>query len=206
MVRKLVYLRNQEKQYQNQRNNMNRLQQTYQETVVPTLQKELGYTSPLAVPSISKIVLNMGISDPQDPRARQTVVENVVEQFKVIAGQQPQVTKARQSIAGFKLRAGDPLGVMVTMRGERMWQFLDKLISITLPRVKDFQGVSRTAFDAKGNYNLGIDEQIVFPEINYDTIERIRGLQITIVANHSNPDNSRRMLELLGMPFVKETN
>lgn len=185
---------------------MNRLQQTYQETVVPTLQKELGYTSPLAVPSISKIVLNMGISDPQDPRARQTVVDNVVEQFKVIAGQQPQVTKARQSIAGFKLRAGDPLGVMVTMRGERMWQFLDKLISITLPRVKDFQGVSRTAFDAKGNYNLGIDEQIVFPEINYDTIERIRGLQITIVANHSNPDNSRRMLELLGMPFVKETN
>lgn len=184
---------------------MNRLQKTYQETVVPTLKKELEYASPLAVPSISKIVLNMGISDPQDPRARQNVVDNVVEQFKIISGQQPQVTRARKSIAGFKLRQGDPLGVMVTLRGERMWQFLDKLISITLPRVKDFQGVSRTAFDAKGNYNLGLEEQIVFPEINYDTIESVRGLQITIVADHSNPDNSRRMLELLGMPFVKET-
>lgn len=184
---------------------MNRLQQVYQESVVPTLKKELEYTSPLAVPSLDKVVLNMGISNPQEPRARQQVIDNIVDQFKLITGQQPQVTRARQSIAGFKLRKGDPLGVMVTLRGERMWQFLDKLISITLPRVKDFQGVSRTAFDAKGNYNLGLEEQIVFPEINYDLIESIRGLQITVVADHSNPDNSRRMLELLGMPFAKET-
>jgi large subunit ribosomal protein L5 len=114
------------------------------------------------------------------------------------------VTRARKAIAGFKLRQGDPLGVMVTLRGDRMWQFLDKLLSIALPRVKDFQGVSRVAFDDKGNYNLGIEEQIVFPEISFDTIERVRGLQITVVANNSNPDRSRRMLELMGMPFVKE--
>lgn len=184
---------------------MNRLRETYQQTAVPTLQKELGLTSAFGVPSIEKIVINMGLTNPQDPRARQTVAENVVEQFKVITGQKPQITRARKAIAGFKLRQGDPLGVMVTLRGERMWQFLDKVISITLPRVKDFQGVSRTAFDAKGNYNLGLEEQIVFPEINYDMIESIRGLQITVVTNHSNPEHSRRMLELLGMPFVKET-
>jgi len=183
---------------------MNRLKQQYNEQVAKTLQKELKLKSVLAVPSIQKIVVNMGVVDPQDPRARQDVMANIVEQFRVMTGQQPQVTKARKAISGFKLRKGDPLGVMVTLRGEKMWQFLDKLITITLPRVKDFQGVSRTAFDAKGNYNLGIEEQIVFPEINYDTIEGIRGLQVTIVANNSNPDKSRRLLELLGMPFAKE--
>jgi large subunit ribosomal protein L5 len=185
---------------------MNRMLQQYQEVVAPTLQKELGVTTAYALPKITKVVINMGVTDPQDPRARMTVIENVVDQFKVISGQQPQVTKARKAIAGFKLRQGDPLGVMVTLRGERMWQFLDKLISISLPRVKDFQGVSKTAFDAKGNYNLGIEEQIVFPEIEYDKIESIRGLQITVVFESSNPDKSRRVLELLGMPFVKEEN
>lgn len=185
---------------------MNRMRQQYQETVAPTLEKELGVSTAFAVPKITKIVINMGVTDPQDPRARMNVVENVVEQFKVITGQQPQITRARKAIAGFKLRQGDPLGVMVTLRGERMWQFLDKLISITLPRVKDFQGVSKSAFDAKGNYNLGLEEQIVFPEIEYDKIEGVRGLQITIVFESSNPDRSRRLLELLGMPFVKEDN
>ncbi len=159
----------------------------------------------MAVAAITKVVINMGITTPQDPKARQTVAENVVVQFRTITGQQPQITKARQAIAGFKLRKGDPMGVMVTLRGERMWQFLDKLVAITLPRVKDFQGTSLTAFDAKGNYNLGIEEQIVFPEINYDQIESVRGLQITIVAKNSNPERSHRMLELLGMPFAKET-
>jgi large subunit ribosomal protein L5 len=183
---------------------MNRLRQHYIDQVIPTLKKEFDLTSPLAVPTITKIVVNMGVSDPQDPRARETVITNIVEQFRTITGQQPQVTRARQAIAGFKLRQGDPLGVMVTLRSDRMWQFLDKLVSISLPRVKDFQGVSKVAFDAKGNYNLGIEEQIVFPEINYDTIERVRGLQITIVTNNSNPARSVRMLELLGMPFVKE--
>lgn len=183
---------------------MNRLRQHYLDEIVPVLKKEFALTSPLAVPALTKVVVNMGVSDPQDPRARETVIKNIVEQFRTITGQQPQVTRARKAIAGFKLREGDPLGVMVTLRSDRMWQFIDKLISITLPRVKDFQGVSRVAFDAKGNYNLGIEEQIVFPEINYDAIERVRGLQITFVANNSNPDRSRRMLELLGMPFVKE--
>lgn len=184
---------------------MNRLRQQYIDQVVPALQKELGDTSPMAAPAITKVVLNMGITQPVDPRARQQVAENVVEQFRTITGQQPQITKARQAIAGFKLRKGDPMGVMVTLRGDRMWQFLDKLISISLPRVKDFQGTPRNAFDAKGNYNLGLEEQIVFPEINYDQIESVRGLQITIVAKNANPDRARRMLELLGMPFAKET-
>jgi len=183
---------------------MNRLRQHYLDTIAPQLQAEFKLKSLLAVPIISKIVVNMGVTDPQDPRARETVITNILEQFRTITGQQPQTTRARKAIAGFKLREGDPLGVMVTLRGDRMWQFLDKLISITLPRVKDFQGVSKVAFDSKGNYNLGIEEQIVFPEISFDAIERVRGLQITMVTNNSNPERSVRMLELLGMPFVKE--
>lgn len=183
---------------------MNRLRIDYRDKFLPQLQKELKVTTPFALPRVSKIVLNMGVTNPEDPRARKDVIANIVDQFKVITGQQPQVTRARKAIAGFKLRKGDPLGVMVTLRGDRMWQFLDKLIAITLPRVKDFQGVSRTAFDAKGNYNLGLQEQIVFPEIDYDKIESVRGLQITVVMEQSNPDKTRRLLELLGMPFVKE--
>lgn len=183
---------------------MNRLRQHYNEQIAGQLQKELKLQSHMAVPKIQKIVVNMGVTNPQDPRAREQVIANIVEQFRVITGQQPMITKARKAIAGFKLRQGDPLGVMVTLRGDRMWQFLDKLIAITLPRVKDFQGVSKTAFDAKGNYNLGIEEQIVFPEINYDTIESVRGLQITIVMSNSNQERSVRLLELLGMPFVKQ--
>jgi len=183
---------------------MNRLRKQYTEQFAGQLQKELKLKSIMAVPKIQKIVVNMGITNPQDPKARETVIKNILEQFRVITGQQPMTTRARQAIAGFKLRKGDPLGVMVTLRGDRMWQFLDKLIAITLPRVKDFQGVSKTAFDAKGNYNLGIQEQIVFPEINYDTIDSIRGLQITVVMNNSNPERSVRLLELIGMPFVKE--
>ncbi len=183
---------------------MNRLRQKYTDEIVDQLQKEWKLKSVLAVPRFQKIVVNMGITNPQDPKARETVIKNVVEQFRVITGQQPMITKARKAISGFKLRQGDPLGVMVTLRGDRMWQFLDKLIAITLPRVKDFQGVPRKAFDAKGNYNLGIEEQIVFPEINYDAIDSVRGLQITIVMNNSNPERSTRALELIGMPFVKE--
>ncbi len=183
---------------------MNQLRTHFYETVIPALQKEWSENSIFAVPRIKKVVVNMGITDPVDPRARQTVAENVVAQFRVITGQQPQVTRARQAIAGFKLRKGDPLGVMVTLRGEKMWQFLDKLIGITLPRVKDFQGVSNKAFDAKGNYNMGLEEQIVFPEIEYDKIERVRGLQITIVMDKANPERAHRLLELLGIPFAKD--
>ncbi len=180
------------------------LRETYTSEVVPALKKELGYKSVYAVPRISKIVVNAGVANPQDPRQRKPVIENVAEQFKMITGQQPQMTTARKSIAGFKLREGDPLGVMVTLRGKNMWEFLEKLISIALPRVKDFRGISRTAFDGQGNYSLGIEEQIIFPEINYDQIESVRSLQVTIVTTAETDDASRKLLEMLGMPFEKE--
>lgn len=184
---------------------MNRLKKQYQEEIVAKLEKELGIDNVFSVPKLKKIVLNMGVTDfPQNPRSRMNNIDNIVEQFRTITGQHPQVTKAKKSIAGFKLREGEPLGVMVTLRGERMWQFLDKLISTALPRVRDFQGVSRTAFDGQGNYNLGISEQIVFPEINYDTIESIRGLQITFVTNTKSNEHAFALLEALGMPFAKE--
>lgn len=183
---------------------MNRLKQKYQQEVSPKLKKDLAIKSVFSIPKIEKIVLNMGVVDfPQNPKSRMTVIDNVVEQFKIITGQQPQVTLAKKSIANFKLREGEPLGVMVTLRGERMWEFLDKLIAVALPRVRDFRGISRTAFDGQGNYNLGISEQIVFPEIVYDQIESIRGLQITIVTNTKSNEHALALLESLGMPFVK---
>jgi len=181
-----------------------RMKLKYINEVAPVLQKEFKLTNVFSVPKILKIVVNMGVTRPADPKERAKVIENIIEQFEVITGQKPQMTKARKSIAGFKLRAGDPTGVMVTLRGEYMWEFLDKVISLTLPRVKDFRGVSKTAFDGAGNYNLGLSEQIVFPEINYDQIESIRGLQITIVTNTTDNKKSLRILELLGMPFEKE--
>lgn len=180
---------------------MNRLQKQYQEQVVPQLQKEFGVDNAMAVPKIKKIVVNTGISEPQH---QDKALENVSEQLAAITGQKPKVTSARQSIAGFKIRTGDPLGLMVTLRGKRMYQFLDKLISIVLPRVKDFQGVSLTAFDQSGNYSLGIREQIVFPEIDYDKIDKVRGLQISIVINGDSTQQNLHMLKLLGMPFAKE--
>ncbi len=180
---------------------MNRLKQKYQQEVAPVLQKEFAHANTFSVPKIQKIVVNMGITDAQ---GREAVVNNVVEQFKVITGMKPNITRARKAIAGFKSRVGDPLGVMVTLRGEYMWEFLDKLISLALPRVKDFQGVSRTAFDQNGNYNLGIEEQIVFPEINYDQIHSVRGLQVTVVTNTKKSEETFRLLELLGMPYAKK--
>lgn len=184
---------------------MNRLKKQYQEEIVAKLKKDLKIANVFSVPKLDKIVLNMGVADfPQNPRNRMKVIDNIVEQFKTITGQHPQVTKAKKSIAGFKLREGDPLGVMVTLRGEKMWEFLDKLIAVALPRVRDFRGVPKTAFDGNGNYNLGINEQIVFPEINYDSIENIRGLQITFVTNTKSNDQAFALLEALGMPFAKE--
>lgn len=171
---------------------------------MPQLKKEFNQSSVFAVPRIRKIVLNVGVTEPKEARARWQKMDNIVEQFKIIAGQKPMVTTARQSIAGFTLREGDPVGAMVTLRGQRMWEFLDKLISITLPRVKDFQGVSRTAFDGNGNYSLGLEEQIVFPEIDYDKIDQVRGLQVVIVTDADENQPAFRLLELLGMPFKKE--
>lgn len=184
---------------------MNRLQAYYQNTVQPALFKEMGVKSVMAVPRITKIVINTGVTEPQDPRARKEVIANVVSQFEVVTGQKAQVSVARKSIANFKVREGDPMGVMVTLRGQHMWEFLDKLISVALPRVKDFQGVG-FGFDGQGNYNLGIEEQIIFPEINYDTIDKVRSLQVTIVTTTKDNKVARRLLELMGMPFKKESN
>lgn len=183
---------------------MNRLKQKYQENVLPALVKEFGHTTSFSAARVLKVTVNMGIVKPADPKEREKVAENVVKQFEVITGQRPQITLARKAISNFNLRKGDPMGVMVTLRGERMWEFLDKLVGITLPRVKDFRGISRTAFDSQGNYSLGLEEQIVFPEIQYDQIESIRGLQVNIATSTKNDQEAFRMLELLGFPFEKE--
>ncbi len=183
---------------------MNRLKTRYQEEIVPVLKKELGVKSVFQVPALKKVVVNFGVTDPVDPRARAQAMENIKAQVALITGQAPQITKAKKAISNFKLRQGDPMGVMVTLRGERMWEFVDKLISIVLPRVKDFRGVSNTAFDGQGNYSLGIEEQIIFPEIKYDEIERIRPLQVNFVISGGDNQNSHRLLQLLGMPFSKE--
>ncbi len=185
---------------------MNRLQEKFTNQIASQLQKELKLSSPMAVPKVKKIVINMGVTQPSEPRARWQIMDNIIDQFKIITGQKPNVTLARKAIAGFSLREGDPVGAMVTLRGQQMWEFLDKLISITLPRVKDFQGVSRKAFDGHGNYSLGLEEQIVFPEINYDLINQVRGLQVTIVTTSNHDQDSFRLLELLGMPFKKENH
>lgn len=185
---------------------MNRLQQKYQQELKAQLQKELKLKNAFAVPQIKKIVVNTGITDfPANPRQRVVVAENVVEQFKVITGQTPQITKARKSIAGFKLREGDVMGVMVTLRGEKMWDFLDKLISIGLPRVKDFRGIPME-LDGHGNYSFGIQEQIIFPEIDYDKIDSIRGLQVTIVTSAVSDEHGLALLKALKLPFVKAEN
>lgn len=175
----------------------------YQDTIINQLKQEFGYANPFQIPKLKKIVVNMGVSDPQDPRARKQAIQNIMEQFETITGQKPKMTVAHKAIANFKLRKGDPLGVAVTLRGDRMWQFFDKLVSIALPRVKDFRGVSRTAFDGQGNYSMGIEEQIIFPEINYDKIEKIRSLQVVFVTSAKKNEEAFKLLELFGVPFAK---
>ncbi len=179
---------------------MNRLKKSYQKNVIPKLKKELGQKNDHAVPRLVKIVINVGISQEQN---QQEALKNMADQLALITGQQPVVTKAKQSIAGFKLRAGDPIGLKVTLRGNRMYDFFDKLISIALPRVRDFQGTKRKAFDGQGNYSIGLSEQLIFPEVNYDKIDKVRGFEITIVTSTSDNENATRLLELLGMPFEK---
>lgn len=176
----------------------------YQQEVLPKLQKEFGHSNVFSVAKILKVAINMGVAHPADPKLREKVVENVAQQFTVISGQHAQITKAKKAISTFKLREGDPMGAMVTLRGQNMWEFLDKLVSIALPRVKDFRGISKKAFDGQGNYSLSLEEQIVFPEIEYDKIESIRGLQVNIVTSTKNDAEALRMLELLGFPFEKE--
>jgi len=176
------------------------LQEKYRQEIKPKLAKEFGLKNVLAAPLVEKVVVSMGLGEGAQDKG---LVEKAAEDLKVITGQKPKVTKARMAIAGFKIRKGDSIGLMVTLRGKRMYDFLEKLVKIVLPRVRDFHGVSSSSFDGQGNYNLGISEQIVFPEIDYAKIDKARGLQITMVTNTNNKLQTKRLLEELSMPFEK---
>lgn len=176
------------------------LREIYREEIVPTLRKELSLSNDMAVPRLIKIVISTRVSDPQ---GRTEALKNMALQLAAITGQHPSLTTAKQSIAGFKLRAGDPIGLRLTLRGKRMYDFLTKLIRVSLPRVKDFQGVRLGGFDGHGNYSLGLTEQLIFPEVNYDKIDKVRGLEVTIVTAAADDRQARRLLELFGMPFEK---
>ena len=177
------------------------LQERYREEVAPALYKELNLENVMQVPRISKVVVNIGVGEALDnAKALDAAVGDLIK----ITGQKPVITKARKSIANFKLREGRAIGVTVTLRGERMWSFLDRLLNIALPRVRDFRGISPEAFDGRGNYTLGLTEQLVFPEIEYDKIDKLRGLEVSIVTTARNDDQARKMLQMLGMPFRKD--
>lgn len=180
---------------------MNRLQEEYNKTIVHQLQKELNYSSIMQVPKIEKIVVNIGVGDAV---ATPKMLDKTVAELTKITGQKPVVTKAKKSIAGFKLREGMPIGCKVTLRGQKMMDFFDKLISIALPRVRDFQGLSRNAFDKNGNYTFGIKEQIIFPEINYEDVEKIRGLEVTIITSTKDKQAAILLLEKFGFPFKRK--
>ncbi len=179
---------------------MNRLQEKYQNSVRAELQQKFGYKSSMQIPKIEKIVINMGCGDAV---ANSKVLDDAVEDLTIIAGQKPVVTKAKKSIANFKLREGMPIGCKVTLRGERMYEFLDKLVSVALPRVRDFHGVNQNAFDGRGNYTLGVKEQLIFPEINFDKVKKVRGMDIVIVTTAQTDEEGRTLLALMGMPFKK---
>jgi large subunit ribosomal protein L5 len=179
---------------------MNRLKELYKEEIAPALFEELGLENVMQVPKIEKVVVNIGVGDALDnPKA----LDEAVRDLTTITGQKPVVTKAKKSIANFKLREGRVIGTKVTLRGERMWSFLDRLINVALPRVRDFRGISADAFDGRGNYTLGLREQLIFPEINYDDVGIIRGMEITIVTTAENDDQARALLSQFGMPFRK---
>jgi large subunit ribosomal protein L5 len=177
---------------------MARLQDQYKAEILPKLKEKFGYRNVMQVPRLSKVVVNMGLGDAIE---NVKVIETAAAEISIITGQKPVVTKARKSIANFKLREGVPIGVMVTLRREQMYHFLDKLIAIALPRVRDFKGVSPRGFDGRGNYTLGIKEQIMFPEVNYDKIDKIRGMNITIVTTARTDEEGLELLRLIGMPF-----
>ncbi len=177
---------------------MARLHDQYKAEIAPALKEKFGYRNVMQVPGLSKVVVNMGLGDAIE---NVKVIETAADEIGIITGQKPVVTKARKSIANFKLREGVPIGVMVTLRRDSMYQFIDKLISIALPRVRDFKGVSPKGFDGRGNYTLGIKEQIMFPEVNYDKIDKIRGMNITIVTTARTDEEGLELLRLMGMPF-----
>jgi large subunit ribosomal protein L5 len=178
-----------------------RLQQRYVEDVRPRLKDDLGLSSIMQVPRIEKITLNMGVGE---AKTEARALDAAAEQLATIAGQHAQLRRARKSIAGFKLREGMPVGVRVTLRGARMWEFLDRLVSIALPRIRDFRGLTPRSFDGRGNYSLGVREQIIFPEIDYDEIDRIRGLDVTITTSAESDEHALALLRELGMPFVDD--
>ncbi len=177
------------------------LKELYQKEIVPALMKSLDMTNVMEVPRVKKVVVNIGLGEALDNAKS---LDAAVGDLTQITGQKPVVTKARKSIAAFKLREGRSIGAKVTLRGERMWSFLDRLMNVALPRVRDFRGISPNAFDGRGNYTLGLREQLVFPEIEYDKIDKLRGLEITIVTTARNDDHGRQLLQMLGMPFTKE--
>ena len=179
---------------------MNRLQEKYKNSIRQTLVDKFNYTSIMQAPSLHKVVINMGVGD---AIANSKALDDAVNELTILTGQKPVITRAKKSISNFKLREGMAIGCKVTLRGERMFQFLDKLVSIALPRVRDFQGVSKKAFDGRGNYTLGVKEQLIFPEINYDKINRVRGMDIVIVTTANTDLEGLELLTQLGMPFKK---
>ena len=180
---------------------MNRMEERYQKEVIPALRKAFGYKNVMQVPRIEKVVLNIGLGSEQE---NAKALEAAMGDLMTITGQKPVMTKARKSIANFKLREGRIIGTKVTLRGYKMWAFIDRLINTALPRVRDFRGVSPEAFDGRGNYTLGLRDQLIFPEIEYDKIDKVRGMEVTIVTTAKSDDHARLMLQLMGMPFKKE--
>ena len=178
-----------------------RLKEKYLAEAVPALQQKFGYKNPMEIPRLEKVIINMGLGDCKD---NAKALENAVEELSQIAGQKPLITKAKKSIANFKLREGMNVGAKVTLRGVRMEEFVDKLISIALPRVRDFRGVSAKAFDGRGNYALGVREQLIFPEINYDKVDKIRGMEMIFVTTAKTDEEAKELLSLLGMPFAQQ--
>ena len=179
---------------------MNRLQERYENEVVKSLMEKFNYSSKMQAPKIEKIVLNIGVGDAV---SNSKLLDDAVNELTLITGQKPVVTRAKKSIAGFKLREGQAIGCKVTLRGERMYEFLDKLVNVSLPRVRDFRGVSNNSFDGRGNYTLGVKEQLIFPEIDFDKVNKVRGMDIVIVTTATTDEESRELLTQLGMPFHK---
>jgi large subunit ribosomal protein L5 len=177
---------------------MNRLKDKYQKEVVPALQKEFGYTNVMAVPKIQKVVVNMGLGE---ATSNAKIVDTGADEIARITGQKPVTRRAKKSIAAFKVRKGMPIGSMVTLRGERMWEFLDRLMSIALPRVRDFKGVSPKGFDGRGNYTLGLRDQLLFPEIDYMKVDKARGMNVSVVTSARTDEEARKLLQFIGMPF-----
>ncbi len=179
---------------------MSRLRETYKNEIMGAMTAKFGYKNQLEVPKIEKIVINMGVGEAKD---NAKVLENAVNDMQMIAGQKPVITKAKKSVAAFKLREGMPIGCKVTLRGEKMYEFLDRLVNLALPRVRDFRGVSATAFDGRGNYALGVKEQLIFPEIEYDKVDKVRGMDVIIVTTADTDEEARELLTQFGMPFQK---